>query len=60
MKKYYPALEVEEVDMMTDEGQKMVQKFGIMASPGILVDGEFFATGGATEKQFREKFEAMK
>jgi len=60
MKADYPDLEVEEIDMMTDEGQKLVQEFGIMASPGILVNGQFFATGGATEEQFREKFESLK
>lgn len=60
LKKDYPDLEIEDVDMMTDQGQKMVQEFGIMASPGILIDGKFFATGGATEAQFREKFETIK
>lgn len=59
LKKDYPSLEVEEIDMTTEEGQKLVQKHGIMASPGILIDGEFFLSGGGTKKQFVEKFEEI-
>lgn len=60
LKKDYSELEVEEIDMASEEGQKLVQQHGIVASPGILIDGEFFASGGATETQFREKFDSVK
>ncbi len=60
MKADYPDLTVEEVDMTTPEGQEMVQKFGILSSPGILVNDEFFAFGGATEEQFKQKFDELK
>ena len=50
---------LEEVDMASDEGQSLVQKFGILSSPGILVNDEFFAMGGATEEQFEEKFKEL-
>lgn len=60
MKADYPKLVIEEIDMTTPEGQEIVQKYNIMSSPGILVNDEFFAFGGATEKQFRKKFDELK
>ena len=60
MKGDYPDLTIEDIDMATEEGQEMVQKYGIMSSPGILINDEFFAFGGATEKQFRKKFDELK
>ena len=55
----YPELVLEEIDMVSPEGQKMVQQFGILSSPGILVNGEFFSMGGATEEDLRKKFEEL-
>ena len=59
MKANYPDLVVHEVDMLSPEGQEAVQKYGILSSPGILVNNEFFAFGGATEEQLREKFDSL-
>lgn len=56
----YPTLEVQDVDMASPEGQELVAKHKIMASPGILVNDEFFAMGGATREQFEEKFKDLK
>ena len=60
MKSDYPDITIEEVDMVTPEGQEMVKKYGILSSPGILVNDEFFVFGGATKEQFIEKFEELK
>ncbi|MAZ40858.1 hypothetical protein CL654_01975 [bacterium] len=60
MKAEYPDIVVEEVDMVTKEGQEMVQKYGIMSSPGILINDEFFSMGGATKDQLKEKFDSLK
>lgn len=60
MKADYPDLTVEEVDMVTPEGQELIKKHNILSSPGILVNDEFFAFGGATEDQFRKKFDESK
>lgn len=46
--------------MTTPEGQSLVQKYNILSSPGILVNNEFFAFGGATEDQFKKKFDEPK
>lgn len=55
LKLEFKDLKVEKIDMLSDEGQKLVQKHGIMASPGILVNDEFFLSGGATEDQLRKR-----
>lgn len=49
----YPELEVKEVDMTTPEGQELIGKYGIMSSPGIIINDELFAMGGTTEKELR-------
>ena len=59
MKSDYPELTIEEIDMTTPEGQALVQKYNILSSPGILVNDEFFAFGGATEDQFKKKFDEL-
>jgi len=59
LKKDYPVLEIEDIDMESDKGQGLVQKYGIMASPGILINNEFFASGGASEDQLRKKFDEI-
>lgn len=60
LKAGYPDLTIEEVEATTPEGQALIMKYGILLSPGILVNDEFFAMGGATESQLREKFEELK
>lgn len=60
MKADYPQLIIEEIDMVTPKGQEIVKKYGILSSPGILVNNEFFTMGGATENQLRKKFNELK
>ena len=52
----YPELEIKEVDITTPEGQELISEYGIMSSPGVIINGELFAMGGTTEKELREKF----
>ena len=56
----YPELAVEEIDMTTPKGQELISKYGIMSSPGIIINGELFSIGGTTEKELREKFVALR
>lgn len=60
MKKDYPELVLEEIEATTPEGQALIMKHGILSSPGILINDEFFAMGGATESQLRERFDELK
>lgn len=56
IKPEYPELAITEVDMITPEGQELISKYGIMSSPGIIINGELFSMGGTTEKELRDKF----
>lgn len=60
LKTDYPDILVEDIDMLTPKGQELVQKYKILASPGILINDDFFASGGASESQLRKKFEQLK
>ncbi len=52
-------VEVEEIDMATTEGQEIVQKYSVMASPGIIIDGELFSTGGVSKDKLVEKLTSV-
>lgn len=53
-------LKIEEVDATSSHGQELVRKYNIFSSPGILINDQFFAMGGATEAQLRKKFDTLK
>ena len=52
-------VEVEEIDITSEQGQKLVQKYGIMSSPGIVINGELFSTGGVDKKKLVEKLKSF-
>ena len=45
--------------MMSEQGQKMVQEYGIMSSPGIIVNGELFSAGGLDKNKLIEKIKSL-
>jgi glutaredoxin len=59
IKSQFPNVEIEYIDMMTEQGQKMVQDYGIMASPGIVVNGELFSVGGLNKNKLIEKIKSL-
>jgi glutaredoxin len=59
VKPQFPDLEVEEIDALTPRGQELVLKHGIMASPGVLINGELFSTGGANRDKLIEKLQSL-
>ncbi len=52
-------VEVEEIDIATPRGQELVQKYSIMASPGIIINDELFATGGVDKEKLIEKLKSL-
>ncbi len=56
----FPELEIEEVDMTTDEGQEMLGKYMVMSSPGVIINGELFSQGGLDKAKLVEKLESLK
>lgn len=59
IKSKFPNVEMEFIDMLTEQGQKMVQEYGIMASPGIIVNGELFSTGGLDKNKLIDKIKSF-
>lgn len=59
IKPQFPDVEIEYVDMFSEEGQKMVQQYGIMSSPGIIVNGELFSMGGLNKEKLIEKIKSL-
>jgi glutaredoxin len=54
----FPDAKVEEIDMTTPEGQELVQKYGIMSSPGIIINDELFSTGGVDKEKLIKKLKS--
>lgn len=57
--KDWPNAEYKKTDVTTPEGQAMVQKYMIFASPGIIVNGELFSAGGFSKQKFLEKLKEV-
>ncbi len=48
-----------EVSIIDPEGQELVQKHQIFASPGILLNVELFSTGGVNKDEFVAKLKEL-
>jgi glutaredoxin len=55
----WPNVEFKEVSIMDPAGQELVQKHQIFASPGILLNGELFSTGGVNQGEFLKKLKEL-
>lgn len=60
LKPKYPNLQVEEIDVTTPKGTDLVVRHNIFASPGIIVNGELFATGGINKGELIKKLDSLK
>lgn len=59
IKKQFPQVEIEFIDMFTEEGMKLVQQYGIIASPGVIINGELFSTGEVDKNKLIEKIKSL-
>lgn len=59
LKPEFPQMEIQEIDATTPEGMELVSKHGIFATPGIIINGEIFSTGGLNKKKFVEKLKEL-
>ncbi len=55
----YPNVEVKEIDITTEEGQGLVAKYAVLASPGIIINDELFSTGGVDREKLVEKLKSL-
>ncbi|KKU25134.1 MAG: Glutaredoxin/thioredoxin-like protein [Microgenomates group bacterium GW2011_GWA2_46_16] len=60
LKPQYPEMQIEEIDAATAKGMELVQKYSIMASPGIIINGELFSTGALNKEDFVKKLHQLK
>jgi len=49
----FPKLKIKEIDITKHPEE--VTKYSLMSTPGIVINGKLEFSGGATEKQLREK-----
>lgn len=59
IEKEWPNVTYKNTSVTTPEGQELAQKHMIMASPGIVINGELFSTGGVDQKEFLEKLKEL-
>lgn len=59
IEKDWPNVTFKEYSVITPEGQEMVQKYMIFASPGIVLNGKLFSTGGVNQKEFIQKLKEL-
>ena len=55
----WPNVTMNEVSLLTPQGQEMVGKYSVFASPGIIINAELFSTGGFDKKKFIEKLQVL-
>jgi len=55
----WPNVTFKELSLLNPDGQEMVSKYQIFASPGIVINGELFATGGVDEAAFKQKLKEL-
>jgi hypothetical protein len=59
IEKDWPGVEYQNISVTTPEGQEMAGKYMIFASPGIIINGELFSTGGFNKEKFVEKIKNL-
>lgn len=59
IKKDWSNVKFRHIDILTPEGQEMAGKYMIMASPGIILNGELFSTGGFNKEKLLEKLKEL-
>ncbi|MBI1839021.1 MAG: hypothetical protein HYR95_01835 [Candidatus Colwellbacteria bacterium] len=59
IEKDWPNVAFKKLDVTTLEGQEMAQKHMIFASPGIILNGTLWATGGFDRNKFIQKLKEL-
>ena len=55
----WPQVTFRRVDVVTPEGTELAQKHMILASPGIIINGELFSVGGFDVAKFLDKLKEV-
>lgn len=57
--KDWPNVTYQNISVVSPEGQEMVGKYMIFASPGIIINGDLFSTGGFNRDSFLAKLKEL-
>lgn len=49
----FPDMEIKTIDMLSDEGQRLVSEHGILGSPGVLIDDVLAFYGPKNTEEIR-------
>ena len=60
VKPQYPQMQIQEFDATNPDGLELVTKHGILTSPGVIINGELFATGGINKDSLAKKLDSLK
>ena len=55
----FPNVDFRRVDVTTEQGQELVQKHMIFASPGVVINGALFSTGGFSKEKLITKLKEL-
>ena len=55
----YPNVKYQNKSILDKEGAEMAEKFGIFASPGVVINGELFSVGGVDTGKFINKIKEL-
>lgn len=59
VEKDWPNVTIQRKDITTPEGQALAGRHSIMASPGIVLNDEFFSTGGVDRAALLAKLKEL-
>ena len=59
IEKDWPNVTYKNVSVITEEGQEIVHKHMIFASPGIILNDQLFETGGFNKDKFVEELKKL-
>ena len=59
IKDQFPNVKYRNISVITPEGIEIVGKYGIFSSPGIIINGELFSTGGFNKEKFLQKLKEL-
>ena len=55
----FPHVKYKNISVVTAEGIEMAAKYGIFSSPGIIINGKLWGTGGFDKNKFIEKLKQV-
>ncbi len=55
----WPQVTWEKHDITTPQGQELASRYGVLASPGIILNDELFATGGFDREKCTKRLQEL-